>query len=199
VVVLILLLPAILIFWGYRRLATATESIDLGVKYTHQDYDNLVENIGIDVEAEKLCLDCPPLAFSNPHEIEITVLNEQASAAFDIVNEKLSVGSISNSQIRFSDGYGELSTIFTYKGRNYPVYILGSIEKETEQTISGQIDSLKVGGMNIPNSLQNYIEEGLVNLANERMATMGDTFKIDEVDVTANGLNFKGMVPTKGE
>jgi hypothetical protein len=196
-VLTVLLLIVGLGFWGYRQVVSMKEPMDLGVSYTAQDYEDLVSNIGIDVEPEKLCLDCPALNFSDPHEVEVVVTNEQASAAFDIVNEKLSYGSVRNSQVKFSDGMGELSTIFTFNGKDYPVYIAGTIEKASDTTISGEIFDIKAGPVTVPGTVKNMVEDGLVNLANERFATMGDTFRIDDGAITDEGIVFDGLVPTK--
>jgi len=191
-------------FWGYRQVTKVLSSEDLGVTYSAQDYEDLIQEIGIDVEAEKLCLDCEPLTFTDPHEVGVNISNAQASAAFDIINESLTFASVSNTQIRFSDDMGELSTILTYQGRNYPVYISGNIAKSSGTTISGEIFDLKAGGFNIPSGVKNMVEEGLVQLANDRMATMGDTFSgdtfsIDEVNLTDDGLDFKGTVPANAQ
>ncbi len=183
--------------WGYRKIASMKDPVDLGVSYTTQDYEDLVGNIGIDVEPEKLCLDCPALNFSDPHEVEVVVTNEQASAAFDIVNEKLSYGSVRNSQVRFSDGMGELSTIFTFNGKEYPVYVSGTIEKASDKTISGEIFDIKAGALSVPSGVKTMVEDGLVNLANARLATMGETFRIDDGAITDEGIAFEGLVPTK--
>ena len=186
------------VFWGYRKLMDLGSSTDLGVTYTYEDYNDLVRNLGIDVNPEELCLDCDPLTFTDPHEVDVMITDAQASAAFDIVNEKLSYGKITNSQIKFSDGKGELSTTFTYQGRDYPVYIAGTVDKDSDKTVAGEIFELKAGGITVPSGAKSMVEEALVNLANERMATMEDTFRIDKLELTDDGLDFNGKVPTKG-
>ena len=201
-IILIILLVFLLlvgggIFWAYRQITGMMESDDLGVSYSTQDYESLAQNIGFDIEAEKLCLDCEPLDFSEPHDVDLIVTNEQASAAFEYANKSLSFAEINNSQIRFSEDMVELATTVTYQGRNYPVYISGDIEKATENTMSGEIFDLKVGSFNIPSNLKSMAEEAIVNLANDRMATMSDTFRIDDVRLTNEGLDFKGMMPTE--
>lgn len=186
-------------FWIYSRITSAIEGEDFGVVYSYEDYEGLMQNIGLDVEPEKLCLDCEPLNFSNPHEVDFMINNEQASAAFDITNEALSAASIKNSQIRFSDEKGELTTTLTYQGRDYPVYLSGNIGKESENSISGEIFDLKVASFNIPSGVKNMVEEALIELANERINTMGDTFRIDDIRLTNSGLSFEGMVPTEAK
>lgn len=199
VLLIFLLLIGGLVFWGYRKITAMGKPVDLGVEYTMQDYNDLVENIGIDVEAEKLCFDCPALDFSEPHEIDVVVSNSQAAAAFDIINEKLAFGRVSNTQIRFGEDIAEASTVFTYNGRDYPVYLSGNFEKASENTVSIDLFDLKVGGFNLPSGAQGMVEDAFVNLANERLSFMGDTFRIDEAGLTSEGLNFKGLVPTKAD
>ncbi len=201
-IILITLLVFLLLVGGfafltYRQITGMVEAEDLGVAYSPQDYEDLIQNIGIDVEAEKLCLDCEPLEFSEPHDVDLVITDAQASAAFDYANESLSFAGINNSQIRFSEDMGELTTMITYQGRSYPIYLSGNVQKGTENTISGEIYDLKVGSFNIPSNLKNMAEEAIVNLANDRIATMDDTFRIDEVKLTSEGLDFKGMVPTQ--
>ena len=194
---IVLLLIGGLGYWGYRKMVSFANAEDLGVTYTAEDYEALIGKIGMEVEPEKLCLDCEPLNFSNPHEVDLNITDAQASAAFDIANESLSFAKISGSQIKFSDEKGELSTMVTYNGKSYPVYISGNIGKVSERAISGEIYDLKVGGFEIPSSVKNMAQEALVNLANERIATMEDTFRIDNVNLTNEGLNFEGLVPTQ--
>ncbi len=201
--ILVVLLIFILIlvglgYWAYRQVTGIVKSDDLGVTYTTADYEELVENLGIEVDPEKLCLDCEPLSFSNPHEVDLRITDAQASAAFDIANKGLTFASINNSQIKFSEDKGELTTTVTYQGRDYSVYVSGNIEKDTETTISGEIFDLKIGGFNIPNSIKNMAQEALVDLGNDRLETMEDTFRIDDVKLTNEGLDFEGMVPQKG-
>ncbi len=199
ILLLILLVIGGLVFWGYRQITKMTEPVDLGVEYTYADYESLVSEIGINVEPEKLCFDCPALAFSNPHEIEVVVTGAQAAAAFDIINEKLSFGKVANTQVRFSQDKGELSTTFTYDGRDYPVYISGNIEKVSDAKISGEVFEVRAGNFKLPAGVGNMVETFFVDLANERLATMGDTFRIDDGGLTSEGLYFEGMVPTMGE
>ncbi len=197
VFLIFLLLKGVGVFWAYREITSIVEASDLGVSYSIQDYEDLVQNIGIDVEAEKLCLDCEPLEFSEPHDVDLIITNEQASAAFEYANTSLSFAKIDGSQIRFTENMGELVTTVTYQGRNYPVYISGNVQKATENTVTGEIFDLKIGGLNIPSSLKNMAEEAIVNLANDRIATMGDSFRIDEIQLTNEGLSFEGMAPTE--
>ncbi len=200
-IVLLLILAVIggIIFWGYRKLTAMSNPVDFGVTYTEQDYHDLQSNLGHSIEAEKLCLDCPELTFSDPRDVEVIVTNAQASAAFDIMNEALTVGKVSKTQIKFGDNMAEASTVFTYNGRDYPVYLSGNIEKATENTVSIEIFDLKVGGINLPANVKGIVQDFFIKIGNERLALMGDTFRIDDGGLTEEGLSFKGMIPTIGE
>ncbi len=186
-------------FWVYRKVSSMTKPVDLGVEYTVEDYNELAANLGHNIEAEKLCFDCAELTFSNPQEVDVVVTNSQASAAFDMINEKLSYGKVSNTQIRFGDNMAEGSTVFTYNGKDYPVYLSGNIEKASDKTVSIELFDLKASNINLPSGVKNLVEETFVSLANERLAIMGDTFRIDDGKLTEEGLHFDGMIPTVAE
>ncbi len=186
-------------YWGYTKVLKANEPVDLGVEYTEQDYLNLMNEIGLEADGSKLCIDCPTPVFSDPQEREIVVSNAQASAAFEYINKHLSNASISGTQIKMGDGVAELSTMFTYQGKTFPIYMVGSISKVSENVIDGQISTLKAGALSVPESISSYVTDFLVGTANEKLSLAGDAVRIDSVDIKPEGVNFKGLIPTKAE
>lgn len=187
------------IYWGYRKVSKAMEPVDLGVEYTVEDYHNIMEELGVDIDGSLLCMDCPTPSFIDPNEVEVTVSNAQASAAFEYINQYVSVVQISDTQIKMGEGNAELSTTLSFQGQSFPVYMVGSVSKASENSLNGEVTVLKVSGLDIPVSAIPFIESALLNIANEKLVSAGDTVRIDSLEITPDGINFKGLVPTKAE
>jgi len=188
-------------YWGYKTITNGlAKQIDLKVAYTQQDFLDGMTNAGLTVtDPLQLCLECEYPTFSDPQEIDIKVTNAQASAWVDYVNQNLTYGELEDTQIKFTDRKAEISTMFTYQGQTFPVYAFGNIAKATDTSISANIEDVKVGGLSLPATIKDFVEEALVNIVNEKLDAMGDTFRIDEIGFTSSGLHFKGLFPTKGE
>jgi hypothetical protein len=188
-------------YWGYKTITNGiVKQIDLKVAYTHQDYVDTMANAGLTVENPlQLCLDCTYPTFSDPKELEVTVTNAQASAWVDYVNQNLAYAKLENTQIKFTDRKAEISTLVTFQGKTFPVYAFGNIAKATDTSISADIQDIKVGGLSLPASIKDVVQNALVSIANDKLGALGDTLRIDEIGFTSNGLHFKGLFPTKGE
>ena len=202
VVIILLFLLALLTgaaYYGYKKVIGSMQPKDLGVEYTREDYTGLMEKIGLDAPPSSLCIDCPTPTFSDPHEVEVTVSNEEASATFEYVNQYLENASISGTQIKMGDGSAELTTNLDYEGLSFPVYMTGSVSKVNERTLGGNIYSIKVGQIAVPDTVIATVEEFLLNTANSKLMSAGDSVRIDMLDITSDGLKFSGLVPTKGE
>jgi hypothetical protein len=197
ILLFVLVLIAIGGYLGYRKIVKGMEQKDFGITYTEQDYLDLMNDIGIEADPALLCIDCPTPNFSDPKEVSIAVSNERASAAFEYINQHLTVGSVSNTQIRINDGNAELSTTFTYQGKSFPIYMRGDVSKLTESSISGDISELKVGALPVPNSLLTMVEDSLLSIANEKIAAAGDTIRIDTLNLEEGSVIFDGIAPSK--
>jgi len=199
VVVLLFLLAFIVagLYFGYGRIVKGMEPVDLGVEYTLTDYTDLMDEIGVEADETVLCIDCPTPEFSEPEEVEVTVSDAQASAAFQYINKHLSSASVSDTQIKMGDGFAELSTNLTFEGNTFPVYMKGSIARASSNSIDGKITSIKIGSIKIPEQTTSYVAGFLLDIANDKLAAAHDTVRIDDIDIKPEGLNFKGLVPTK--
>lgn len=188
-------------YWGYKTITNGlVKQIDLKVAYTHEDFVDGMKQSGLTVEDPlQLCLDCMYPTFSEPQEIDIKVTNAQASAWVDFVNQNLSYGKLENTQIKFTDRKAEISTLFTYGGKTFPVYAFGNVAKATTNTISADIEDVKVGGLSLPDAVKNVVQDALVGIVNDKLGALGDTLRIDDIGFTSSGLHFKGLFPTKGE
>lgn len=189
------------IYWGYKVITNGiSKQIDLKVTYSYDDYVSGMTNAGLVVsDPYQLCLDCTYPTFSAPQEIDIQVSNSQASAWVDVVNKNLGYGKLENTQIKFTDRKAEISTMFTFQGKTFPVYAFGNISKATAKSISADIQDVKVGGLSLPAPIKSFVQDALVNIANEKLNALGDTLRIDDIGFTSTGLHFKGLFPTKGE
>jgi hypothetical protein len=196
---LILVLIGVGGYLGYRKIVKGMEQQDFGIAYSEQDYLDLMEEIGIEADPALLCIDCPTPTFAEPKETNVTVSNKEASAAFEYINQYLTYGSVSGTQIRINNGDAELSTTFTFQGKDYPVYMRGDLSKATEKSINGNISELKVGSLKLPSGLSTFVENTLLGIANDKIAAAGDTIRIDNLELEEGGVNFKGLVPTNIE
>lgn len=199
VMVVILFFLAIMVggvYWGYRKVLEAGEPVDLGVEYTEQDYRDILEEVGFVGNDSLLCADCPTPVFSDPTEVSVSVNNAQASAAFEYINQYLSNANVSGTQIKMGDGFAELSTVFTYQGNTFPVYMVGSVSRASDRSLNGEITTLKAGGLAVPEALIDFVTDFLLETANERLASAGDTVRIDSIEIKPEGLNFNGLIPT---
>ena len=187
------------VYFGYRKIIKAMEPVDLEVEYTEQDYMDLMNEIGLEADGSVLCIDCPTPMFSDPHEVDVQVGNAQASAAFEYINQHLSNASISGTQIKMGDGQAELSTTLSFQGRTFPIYMVGSISKATNNSINGSISTIKAGALTVPDTVTSYVAEFLLSTANDKLEAAGNTVRIDDVSIKPEGLNFKGLVPTKAQ
>lgn len=198
---LILLAIPILIgivgYMGYKKIVNNTSTqVDLGVTYSMADIE---ESFAMTGSTGGMCLDCKYIKYGNPHQVDATFTNSQATAILNLANHDLEYGELDNLQVKFSENKAELSALFTYEGKTYPVYISGTGGKASDTTIQGQLDSLKVGGISLPTSVRPMLEKVLIDLANGKLAEAGDTLRIDTIEITENGLHFEGLAPSTFE
>lgn len=182
---------------GYRRIVNGMEQVDFGITYSEQDYFDLMNTLGIEAEPSKLCIDCPIPTFSEPKEVTVTVSNKQASAAFEYINQYISFASISGTQIKINDGNAELSTNFTFQGKTFPIYMKGTISKDSETSLAGDVSELKAGSVPVPEYIRDIVKENLLQIANEKISSAGDTMRIDNIELNSGGVDFSGIVPGK--
>jgi|GEM_PF-1117239 len=188
-------------YWGYKTITNGlSKQIDLKVTYTQQDFVDGMANAGLTVtDPLQLCLDCTYPTFSEPQEIDIKVSNAQASAWVDYVNQNLTYAKLEDTQIKFTDRKAEISTLVTFQDKTFPVYAFGNVAKASTNTISANIQDIKVGGLSLPASIKNVVQDALVSIVNDKLGALGNTLRIDEIGFTGSGLHFKGLFPTKGE
>lgn len=199
VLFLLFLIIAIAGYFGYKRVMKSMEQKDLGITYSQQDYDQLMQEIGLEADPSQLCIDCPTPIFSDPHEVSLTVTDSQASAAFEYINQHLSYASISGTQIDIGNGEAQLSTNLVFQGKEFPIYMTGNISKASETSLGGDITSLNAGALSVPASIISLVEDTLLDIANEKISSAGDSIRIDSLELTDSGVVFDGVVPSKAE
>lgn len=182
------------VYFGYKKIMKGLNTpSDLGVTYSMADLEESFANAGFTGD---MCLDCTTPIYSKPHEVEVTFTSSQATAWLNFANHDLPYGELDDLQVKFSDGKAEISALFEYEGKVYPVYVSGTGEKASSNSITGQLDSLKVAGVSLPAYLVPVVQSALLDLANEKLANMGDTLRIDTLEITESGLNFEGLAPS---
>lgn len=186
-------------YFGYRKFVKSMEQKDLGITYTEQDYLDVMEDIGLEADASQLCIDCPMPTFSEPHEVSVVVTDSQASAAFEYINQHLSYASVSGTQIDIKEDHAVLTTTLSYQSREFPIYMVGDISKNSESSITGSISELKAGAVKIPSTIISYVEDVLLNIANDKISQAKDSVRIDKLELTDEGVVYEGLIPTEAE
>lgn len=197
VLFVLFVLIAVAGYVGYKKIVQSTSNpMDVEIPYSMTDLEESFANTG---STGGMCLDCTDIVYGNPHEIETTFTNSQATAWLNFANHDFEYGELKNFQVRFTENKAELSAQFTYDGTTYPVYISGTGAKASTNSISGKLETLKVGGISLPNSVKPMVEKFLVELANGRLAELGDTLRIDVLEIKEGGLHFEGLAPSTFE
>lgn len=182
------------IYLTYKKIITSIGSPkDLGVTYSMQDVEESFSELGFSGD---MCLDCATPIYSQPRELEATMTSSQASAWINYSNHDLPYGEISDMQVKFDDDNVQVSALFEYQGKEYPVFISGNGGKASEKTITGSLDTLQVAGVSLPSYVKPLVENILLQLANEKLSNMGDNLRIDTLEVTKEGLQFEGLAPS---
>ena len=182
---------------GYKKIVQSTSNpMGVEIPYSMADLEEAFANTG---STGGMCLDCTDIVYGKPHEIKTTFTNSQATAWLNFANHDFEYGELKNFQVRFTENKAELSAQFTYDGTTYPVYISGTGAKASTNSISGKLETLKVGGISLPDSVKPMVEKILVELANGRLAELGDTLRIDVLEIKEGGLHFEGLAPSTFE
>lgn len=199
VLLVIFILLGVVGYLSYKEIVEKFKPKDLGISYSQEDLTDFFNNIGLDADPEKICIGCEVPVYSDPKEVNLVITNEQASAAFEYINENMPVGSISNTQIKFNDGLAEVTTTLSYNGQTFPIYLAGTLEKDTITSVKGNIQSLKAGGISVPESIVQVAEEGILSIFNKTLSDIGDNVRIDVLEITSDGLVFEGILPSKAK
>ena len=182
-------------YLGYRKIVNGfSAQDDLGVTYSMQDLQESFDSAGFTGD---MCLECTNPTYSDPHETDVTFSNSQASAWLNYTNHDFGYGELEDIHVRFTDNKAELSAMFTYQGKTYPVYLSGTAEKATDTTVQGKLDTLKVSGVSLPAYVGPVVERVLLEFTNNKLADMGDNLRIDTLEIAEGGLHFQGLAPSK--
>ncbi len=194
---LMIILLAVGGYLGYKKIVNGfSAQDDLGVTYSMQDLQESFDEAGFTGD---MCLECENPTYSNPHEIDVTFSNSQASAWLNYTNHDFGYGKLDNIHVRFTNGEAELSGMFTYQGKTYPVYLAGTVEKATDKSVQGQLETLKVSGVSLPSYVAPIVEKVLLGFTNDKLADMGDNLRIDTLEISNGELHFAGLAPSKIE
>lgn len=186
-------------YLGYKKIVNGfSTQNDLGVAYSMQDLQESFDEAGF---TGNMCIECSDPIYSEPHEIDVTFSNSQATAWLNYTNHDFGsqYGELKDIQVRFTDDMAELSAMFTYQGKTYPVYLAGTVEKATDKSVQGQLETLKVSGVSLPSYVAPIVEKVLLGFTNDKLADMGDNLRIDTLEISNGELHFAGLAPSKIE
>lgn len=187
-------------YWLYKKITSdLSTQMNLDVSYAQSDFDSLMANVGIAVDPAKLCLDCTMPEFSAPESVDLTVTSAQATAFVNVTSEYMESASLEDTNIKFSDEKAEISTLLTFQGQTFPVYASGNVAKATATSVAVNLYDVKVGNISVPKAIQDYVENALETITNEKLSDFGDTLRIDDIGFTSSGLHIAGLIPSKGE
>ncbi|AEH60563.1 hypothetical protein Mzhil_0696 [Methanosalsum zhilinae DSM 4017] len=171
--------------------------IDLGVEVDPAIYDAMLEEYQINLKD-------PPseywltrdIIYSDPAPMDVSLSSSQLSSYLQVSNND---GPLKQIQVRLGDeNNAELSAYVDLRdhGVNFkgPVYISGDIKKASDASIELNFDSVKVGLIPVPGSLQEEGEKALENVINTNLGRMPG-LHIDELSIESGNLNFQGDYP----
>lgn len=173
----------------YKKITSGlTNQVNLNVAYTQDDLTGLMQELGTTV-----------LISENtgiPQNLDLTLTSAQATALANLTQEgKNTEFTLSNTQIKFSEDRIEASSMITLKGYTFPIYLAGNTSKASNNTLAVNLYDVKVGNLSIPRSLQDYVESLAETIINEKLTKLGDSVRIDNIQISNAGLDIKGILP----
>ncbi|WMW25764.1 hypothetical protein RE474_03325 [Methanolobus sediminis] len=173
------------------------EAVDLGVETDPLLFDNLVEEQGVTLKDPVSQYQLTSnIVYSDTAPMDVSLTSSDLSSYLQATNNE---GPLRDIQVKLGDNnQAEMSAYLDLKEYGYnfkgPVYAEGSISKGSDNTISIDIDSAKVGLLPLP---EGSIEQGgqeLESLINSHLAKMPD-LRIDTLEISEGNLNFQGDFP----
>lgn len=171
-------------YWVYKRITSGlAKQIELNVAYSQSDLDTLMGNLSSTA--------------SGSSTTDLLVTSAQATALVNMSTTNFESLLLKDTKIRFSEDRAEISTILTYKGSTFPVYASGNISRATNTSIYINLYDVKIGNISIPKSLQDYVEAVLESTVNDKLSSLGDTLRVDDIEFTEDGIHIVGLIPNK--
>ncbi len=179
-------------YWIYKKItAGLSKQIDLNVAYSQDDLNSFSELLQTSVSnalANEALED-------NAIDMDISFTSEQASALVNSYITNIAFMSFENTQIKFTDDLVKVSTLVEYSKYTIPFYASGDVSTTVNNRVSVNLYDVKIGDVTLPKALQDYVENGLDEFINEKLSSEGASFKVEDVTVGNNILNFKGLIP----
>jgi hypothetical protein len=196
-VLVVLLGCAAVVLAGYFFVAKAGEPRDLGVTYTEQDYQSALAKSGIALDSQPDAgqWDGTEMVYSGTQEIDATFSQAEISAALSFEHSpNFPVRSV---QVRLLGGNrAEASGLVSYGGREWPVYVIGSVDVVGGNRAGGNAEAAKVMGIDVPEQYLDMGEAYLLGLVNERLEAMTG-LDIRTLEVEGDQIHVVGTIPAQ--
>ncbi|MBP1909372.1 hypothetical protein [Methanolobus bombayensis] len=173
------------------------EAVDLGIETDPLLFDNIVKEQGITLKDPVSQYQLTSnIIYSDTSPMDISLTSSDLSSYLQATNNE---GPLKDIQVKLGDNnQAEMSAYLDLKEYGYdfkgPVYAEGSIFKASDNSISIDIDSAKVGLLPLPEGSTEQGEQELENLINSHLSKMPD-LKIGTLEVSDGTLNFQGDFP----
>jgi hypothetical protein len=199
---ILIIIFSLALYLTYQYFVSRNKNFDLGIEYSQQDYESVKDRMNLEVKETALETGLLEAEYKEAQEVSLYMTNQEASATAEYVLNILtqysgSIASVRSSQIKMYDGYGEALIILDLDGTEVNIYAKGTIWKETETTIGGEISEIRILGFPTPQDFVSGIEKSLLEIANIFISQSGDNVRIDKLEVTEQGLYFEGLLPTE--
>lgn len=172
---------------------------DLGVTFGEAEYWSAVEKAGTDwpePPADGEDWGSTDVVYSGSTPLDAEFSSAEVSALLSYSH--MGGWPISDMQVRFGDdGAVEMSGLVTYDGAAYPVYVDANADV-SGRTISGDINSATVFGIELPAEYYDAAEQYGLSLLNSRLARV-EGLDISSAEIVDGQLRLTGTVPAQAE
>ncbi|MFC1727370.1 hypothetical protein ACFL0Y_02500, partial [Patescibacteria group bacterium] len=190
-----LLLLFLLTIAGFIAFKSLKKPVDLKIDYSYAHFQDFIEKTGLELEGkdEQFCFNCL-VEYSGQAEVDFWLSSQEATAWFETVNAQL--GPITGTQVKIEEDQVSFSSIFSYQNIEYPVFVVGSIEKTGDRSVVINLSKVKAGRISLPTKIISRVEKALEDFTNQKLAEV-EGLKIEVLEFKNGFLHFKGTLPEK--
>jgi len=171
------------------------EAENLGVNYSDADYQSALKKMDVDWDTKIDGSNVETqMMYEGAKKVDVVLTEAESSAILANLNSPRFP--IKDVQVKLMDNnQAQVSTLVTYKGRDYPVKTTVSAGIKGK-TASGKIIVIYVGNLKIPVSYWPKIEVYVLKLINGRFSRMTG-LDIVKFEIKRGRLHIVGTVPAK--
>lgn len=180
---------------------------DLGVRYTQADFQHTLKRVGINVTSPDRLYIGAKFTSTGSHPLDATFSNADLTA---LVNGfQASKGIVKNFQIRvLPNNAAEVSFIVDltqltsakipviggFMPDQLPVYAKGTFAVTGAHSMSGDVQALKAGNLNVPGWILNTAQSRFINWLNDQFGQMSG-LDLKSIATSSGQVHFVGSVP----